>query len=186
MTGADAPDHRLLGKLFGFPTCCVEFYSQQAGTFFFRQCHPGLRAMGGLRLCPACSRLSDEAIIDSIQTRRITPTPFPTEPGPEHLDTILEHPAWTDAERDLLLAQRRFVAPHLPEDEAAAMEFSTAIAEVEATYTAEVARTPERQSYLYAQRELAKDALLVRLMDRLHALMRQRIAEQVKSGALTL
>lgn len=186
MSGVNAPDHRLLGKLFGFPPCCVEFYSQRAGTTFFRQRQPGLRAMGGLRLCPACSLLPDEAIIDGIQSRRIAPTPFPTEPGPEHLDVILEHSAWTEAERDLLLAQRRFVAPRLSEDEAAALEFSTAITAVEAAYAAEVARAPERQPYLYAQRELAKDALLVKLMDKLHAFMRQRIAEQVKSGALTL
>lgn len=186
VNGVDAPDHRLLGKLFGFPPCCIEFYSQRAGTTFFRQRHPGLRAMGGLRLCPACSRLPDEAIIDGIQSRRIAPTPFPTEPGPQHLGAILEHSTWTEAERDLLPTQRRFVAPHLSEEEVAALEFSTAIAEVEAVYVAEVARTPSRQPYLYAQRELAKDALLVKLMDKLHAFMRQRIAEQVKSGALTL
>ena len=186
MTGLDAPDHRLLGKLFGFPPCCVEFYSQRAGTTFFRQRQPGLRAMGGLRLCPACSRLPDEAIINGIQSRRIAPTLFPTEPGPEHRGAILAHPAWTQAERDLLLTQRRFLAHHLAEDDAAALEFSTAIAAVEAAYAAEVARTPERQPYLYAQRELAKDELLVKLMDKLHAFMRQRIAEQVKSGALTL
>lgn len=181
MTGLDPPDHRLLGKLFGFPTCCVEFYSQRSGTSFFHQHHPGLREMGGLRLCPACSRLSDEILINGIQARRITPTPFPTEPGPEHWCAILEHPAWTEAERELLLSQRRFVVVHLSEDEAAALEFSSAIAAVEATYAAEVARTPERQPYLYAQRELVKDSLLVELMNKLHAYLHRRIAEQVKS-----
>lgn len=186
MSGVNAPDHRLLGKLFGFPACCVEFYSEREGGGFFRQHHPGLRTVGGLRLCPACSRLSDEAIIQGIQARRISPTPFPTEPGPEHLGAIMQHPAWTGAERELLLAQRRFVASPLPEDEAAALEFSTAIAAVELAYAAEVTRTPERQPYLYAQRELAKDALLVTLMDKLHAFMQQRIVEQVRSGVLRL
>lgn len=92
VTCADTPDHRLLGKLLGFPACCVEFYSQRAGTPFFRQRHPGLKAMGGLRLCPACSCLSDEEIIEGIQARRITPIPFPTAPGLEHLGAILEDP----------------------------------------------------------------------------------------------
>ena len=64
---------------------------------------------------------------------------------------------------------------------AAALEFSTAIAAVEAAYAAEVARTPERQPYLYAQRELVKDSLLVELMNKLHAYLHRRIAEQMKS-----
>lgn len=110
----------------------------------------------------------------------------PIAPGPEHFKAIVENEAWTDEERDKLLRQKKFVAFTMPEEEAMVLEFYAGMAAVEASYAADVALTPERQPYLYAKRELAKADLIALLLDKLHAFMRQRIAEQVESGAITL
>lgn len=180
------PNHRVLGKLFGLAPCCIEFYCARTGTPFFRTHHPHLRSMGGHRFCEKCSRLPVEILIDGINARRIAPTLFPTEPQAEHLDAILNHPAWTDDERASLMAHQRYFMPKRNVDEDAAFLFYEELTAIDATYASQVAREPSRRAYFYARRELAKDESLVKLMDHLHAFMRRRIAEQQASGALTL
>lgn len=177
-------NHRILGKLFGFPSCCIDFFVARVGTGFFQRPQPAqLRSMAGLRLCPICSEMSDEEIINNINSRRIAPTLFPTEPGPQHAEEILSNPAWTNEERMYLSALHWLAAPAVSVDEAAALDFYTSMTEVDAEYFAAVALEPERQPFFYAKRELAKNSFMAKLMDSLHAFMRERIELQRKGRA---
>lgn len=100
-------EDRLLAKLFGISSCCVDFYCHSSNTEIYKA--PILS--GGVRLCPACANLTNDILIRRINEKRICPTEYPTNPRLENLNDIFEDVRFTKYEVDWLMNnQHRFVA----------------------------------------------------------------------------
>lgn len=175
-------DDRVMGKLFGFAPCCVDYYCANRGADAIKRA----KGFGGMRLCPACAKLPEEEVIMGIHRRRICPTLFPTMPGHEHFEVIVNDPRWEAAERDWLVANKQ---RYIRDDDSAIERVHAlhrALARLETEYAEAVEREPERKPFLHAAHELAKEKLVSEFMNDIFIYMRGRVMEQIKSGHIPI
>lgn len=100
---------RALAKLYGFPACCVDFYTDPTKDLRLA----GMLA-GGFRPCPACKRKPEEELIRTILKQRILPTPYPVDAAPAQYQAALDDPRFTAEERECLARELvdGFMAPN--------------------------------------------------------------------------
>lgn len=182
MKKESAVDDRVMGKLFGFAPCCVDYYCANKGTQAIRLA----KGFGGMRLCPVCAKLPEEDVIMGIHQRRICPTLFPDMPGMEHFNQIVNDPRWTEGEREWLVANQRRYTPEPDPGIERVNKLHRDMAKLEADYAESVAREPERKPFLHAVHEVAKDRLVVEFMDANYHYLRGRLLEQAKNGAIPI
>lgn len=168
---------RVLGKLYGFPQCCVDFYVSASSA----ECHqaPGT---AGLRFCPSCATKDLELIIQGINERRINPQPFPISPKEEDYRTIIEDQRFTEDERVWLLANKKRVVPEADRYRAALITLHDALQQLEDRTAANIAEEPHREKYFIAMQEIAKDELMASVLNGLFIAMRKRVLEQIEGG----
>lgn len=154
---------RVLGKLFGFPQCCIDFYCESP-SLVRRQAKGFL----GYRFCPNCSERSEEDVIKSISANRICPAPFPHQPSMEHLRDILKDSRWTELERAWLMenTSRYMRADHELLDLAAA--FHNEMSALDRQLREDIKREPERKMYFMALHEKRRHELSTSLLNGVH------------------
>jgi len=154
---------RVLGKLFGFPQCCIDFYCESPSLV---RCQA--KGFLGYRFCPSCSDRSEEEVIKSINDNRICPVPFPYQPSMEHLSDILQSPHWTEIERAWLMENRsRYMrTDHELLDLTAA--FHNEMSVLDRQLNEDVQREPERKMYLMALHEKRRHELSMSLLNGVH------------------
>lgn len=182
MFKVSAVDDRVMGKLFGFAPCCVDYYCAKKGTREIRMA----KGLGGMRLCPACAERPLEEVIMGIHQRRICPTLFPTMPGEEHYDQIVSDARWTTDEREWLMVNKsRYLEATDPGIERV-NRLHADLGRLEAEYAASVLQEPERKPYLHAVYEETKDRLVQEFMDANYHYLRGRLLEQQRNGAIPI
>lgn len=173
---------RLLGKLFGFPQCCVDFYVSTP-TDILRRSNAGLP---GLRFCLKCEHKELEDVVNDLETRRICPHPFPMQPVEADFYSLVSDPrfnpqeqAWLKANKHRFIAKPDYFGQLL-------MDFHDALNQLSANCEADIAKEPHRKKYFLAVKELNSSKMQVLILDRLHKTMHQRVIEQVRSGHLKI
>ncbi|EKU23962.1 hypothetical protein XTG29_03237 [Xanthomonas translucens pv. graminis ART-Xtg29] len=84
------------------------------------------------------------------------------------------------------MENRKFVVAGSSKEEMLALSFHVDMSALESAYATKLSQVPERESYLYVECELAKKELLSEFVNQIHALLKVRIAYQVRSGAIKL
>lgn len=181
MTETDDFADRVLAKLYGFPECCVDFYVSATD----EECRQA-KAIGGLRLCPACASKDLAQIVNEVSAKRICPQPFPVGPRKEDFRSIVEDQRFTEDERAWLIDNKERVAPDPDPFKEALLSLHQALSELEVRTTTNIAEEPEHKLLFLAHHELAKRDLLSVVLDRLHGAMKRRIIEQIKSGHIQI
>lgn len=75
------------GKLFGYPDCCVEWFTSNYAMEYFRNI-PAVLQNTGFVPCPKCIGRDPTELLDYISSRRITPIPFPDGEASDELELI--------------------------------------------------------------------------------------------------
>jgi len=167
---------RVLGKLFGFPQCCVDFYEKSDGIRLRRA-----PAFDGYRLCPACEGKSLEDVVNDLATRRICAEPFPFAPNEEDYEALLSDPRFHETEQAWLSANKaRVVRSENDPFKTALMTFHDVLNELDNKVRQRMLEDPSRSAFFRAEKELAQAELTGQLLDQLHSSMRTRVLEQMQ------
>ncbi|WP_217997013.1 hypothetical protein, partial [Pseudomonas syringae group genomosp. 3] len=97
---------RVLGKLFGFPKCCVDFYVGSTSDALRRT-----KGFPGIRLCEKCRDKELEEVVTDLNSRRICPQPFPMGPTEKDYQSLAADSRFTTDEQAWLLANKNRVVP---------------------------------------------------------------------------
>lgn len=156
---------RVLGKLYGFPSCCIDFYCRSSP-----EARRQAKGFLGYRFCPACAERPEEEVINQINLCRISPTPFPVSPRHEHLGKILRNQKWSQIERAWLMENSyRFL--RRGEAHTLAEEFHNKMVALDHSYADLIEKEPERQMYLFAVHEQQKQQLVVDLVQGIYGVL---------------
>lgn len=170
---------RVLGKLFGFPKCCVDFYVGSTSDALRRT-----KGFPGIRLCEKCRDKELEEVVTDLNSRRICPQPFPMGPTEKDYQSLAADSRFTTDEQAWLLANKNRVVP--PEDpfHQLLLDFHRSMNELNANTEASIAAEPQRENFFQAVRELNGGEMIGVVLNRIHKAMHARVVEQVKAGYL--
>lgn len=172
---------RLLGKLFGFSQCCIDFYVSTPSNALRRS-----KAVLGLRLCPECQRKDLEDVVNDLGTRRICPQPFPSHPSEADFASLVSDPrfnpqeqAWLETNKDRYIYQRDYSDQLL-------LDHHGALNQINANCEEKISKEPHRIIYFLALKELEIRAKQRETLDILHKIMHERVIDQVRAGHLKI
>jgi hypothetical protein len=70
--------HQLFGRWFGFPQCCIDWFETEVMPDPNHAANvPNPLKGTGYRPCPACAQRPVVELIDTINSNRVCPEPFP-------------------------------------------------------------------------------------------------------------
>jgi len=173
---------RLLGKLFGFPQCCIDFYVSTPSDIL-RRSRAGLP---GLRFCPNCQYKDLEDVVNDLETRRICPQPFPLHPTEADFSSVVSDPRFSPEEQTWLKTNKHRYIDKPDDFHQLLLDYHHAQNQLNVNCEAGIAKEPHRTKYFLAVKELNSSKMQVLILDRLHNAMYKRVIEQVQSGHLKI
>lgn len=171
---------RLLGKLFGFPQCCIDFYVNTP-TDILRRSRPGLP---GLRFCPKCQHKDLEDVVNDLETRRICPQPFPLHPTKADLPSLVSDPRFNPQEQAWLETNKHRYIYEPDCFEQLLLDHHDALNQINSNYESAISKEPHRAKYFLALKELEIRNKQNLTLGRIHEAMYKRVIEQIRSGSL--
>lgn len=106
---SEIPTHAS-GKLFGYPDCCIEWFTTGRVMNYLKCIPPELEHTGFIP-CPKCIERDPKELLEFIANRRITPIPFPDGEASDELELI----AWLKYIRQPLGDNLKIVEARYPD-----------------------------------------------------------------------
>lgn len=159
-----------LGKLFGFPSCCVAHYVAHGGRWY-----QGDFKGSGFVPCPACAMRTFDDVVSEIQSKRIYTTPFPSDLSEGELRAVLEDPRFSGEERACLQADvMRLASVNASDPLPALRTLLTRVADIEKRRIRDSGKDPSRGHIAHARAEIEIKRLCVRFLEEAYGLFQQR------------
>ena len=167
-------EHHVLGKLFGFPECCIQdFVARLNGPRTHRR---GLR---GYVPCSSCSQLDDLELIRRINQNRITPTSFPKMPEENDLEAILSDPRLDATEREWLRENAmRFTGNEPDGTERHVHDMVIELDRLRAVFEEKVRASPQDAEALVGLHEIERLNAITTYTDRMYKDLRAALERQ--------
>lgn len=173
---------RLLGKLFGFPQCCIDFWVNSSSKVLRRS----KSKFPGLIVCPKCEHKELEEVVNDLGTRRICPQPFPLHPTEADFPSVVSDHRFSHDEQTWLQANKhRFIYKPDHSDQLL-IDYYEVRSQISANFDAAIANEPGREKYFVADMEFKIKKVQVETLDAIHKLMYERVIEQLKAGHMKI